>query len=58
MVLIAIGLAGLILATVQHRALKELREECPDLPRSAAGTMAFLILALGLLAFFGAIVRH
>jgi hypothetical protein len=42
----------------QRRALKRLREESPDLPRSAAGSMAVLIMVLGILAFFGAIIRH
>ncbi|MEJ2320358.1 MAG: hypothetical protein P8Y21_13615 [Gemmatimonadales bacterium] len=50
---------SLIMANLQHRrALKRLREESPDLPRSAAGSMAVLIMVLGILAFFGAIIRH
>jgi len=59
MLMIAIGLVGLLLANVQHRrAVKALREECPDLPISAAGTMAVVIMVLGILAFVGALVRH
>ena len=59
MVIIGIGLIGMVLANVQHRrALRTLRKESPDLPRSAAGTMAVLIMVLGVIAFFGALVRH
>jgi putative membrane protein len=59
MLMISIGLVGLLLANLQHRrVLKDLREECPGLPRSVAGSMAVLIIVLGLLAFFGAVLRH
>ena len=59
MVMIAIGLVGLLLANVQHRrALKALREECPELPISVAGAMAVAIMVLGCLAFVGALIRH
>jgi len=52
MVMIAIGLVGLALANVQHRrALTALRSQCPDLPRSTAGGSAWIIMALGIVAF-------
>ncbi len=59
MVMIGIGLVGLTLANLQHwRAMRALRKECPGLPPSVAGGKAILIMVLGLLAFFGALVRH
>ena len=59
MVMISIGLVGLLLANVQHRrALKALREECPDLPISVASAMAVAIMVLGFLAFVGALIRN
>jgi putative membrane protein len=58
-IMIAIGLAALALATVQHRrASKILRERCPDLPPSLAGVMAALIALLGILALLSAILRQ
>ncbi len=59
MLMIAIGLVGLLLANVQHRrALRTLREECPGLPFSVAGTMAVVIMVLGVVAFVGTLIRH
>jgi inner membrane protein YidH len=58
LVMIAIGLLSLILADRQERrALKALRERCPELPMPIAGIVAVLIAVLGVLAFIGAIVR-
>jgi putative membrane protein len=58
LVMIAIGLVGLILAHLQERrALKSLRERCPELPVPISGAMAVLIALLGVLALVGAIVR-
>ena len=58
LVMIAIGLLSLILADCQERrALKALRERCPELPKPIAGMVAMLIAFLGVLAFIGAIVR-
>lgn len=58
-IMIASGLVALALATVQHRrALKVLRERCPDLPPSVAGVMAAFIALLGILALLGAILRQ
>lgn len=57
MVMIAIGLIGLVVANVQHRrTLKSLRKKCPDLPRSTAGMFAVIIMAMGILAFIGALL--
>ena len=59
MVMIAVGLISLVLANVQHRrAMKALRADCPDLPRSVAGATAVLIMGLGILAFMGAMLRQ
>jgi len=58
LVMISIGLASLILADRQERrALKALRERCPELPRPIAGVVAVLIALLGVLALIGAILR-
>jgi hypothetical protein len=56
--MITIGLVGLILANWQERrAVKALRERCPDLPTSVSGVMAVLIALFGLLALIGALLR-
>ena len=56
--MIIIGLVGLILAHLQERrALKSLRERCPELPVPISGVMAVLIALLGVLALVGAILR-
>jgi putative membrane protein len=56
--MISIGLVSLILADRQERrALKALRDRCPQLPRPIAGVVAVLIALLGVLALIGAILR-
>ena len=58
LVMITIGLVGLILANWQERrAVKALRERCPDLPTSVSGVMAALIALLGVMALIGALLR-
>ena len=58
LVMIAIGLLSLILADRQERrALKALRERCPELPPPTGGIVAVLVALLGVLALIGAIVR-
>src|SRR6516165_9867034 len=58
LVMITIGLVGLILASWQERrALRALRERCPELPRSISGVMAVLIMLVGVLALIGAVLR-
>ena len=48
--MITIGLVGLILANWQERrAVKALRERCPELPPSISGVMAVLIALFGVL---------
>jgi hypothetical protein len=48
----------LILANWQaRRAVKALRERCPELPTSVSGVMAVLIALLGVLALIGALLR-
>jgi hypothetical protein len=55
---IIIGLVGLILAHFQERrAVKSLRERCPELPVPISGLIAVLIALLGVLALVGTIVR-
>jgi putative membrane protein len=57
-VMITIGLVGLILANWQERrAVKSLRERCPELPPSVSGLMAVLIALFGVLALIGALIR-
>ena len=57
--MIAIGLIALLLASLQHRrSPKALRDRCPDLPASLAGVTAVLIALLGILALVGAILRQ
>jgi putative membrane protein len=58
LIMIVIGLVGLALANwQQRRAVKNLRERCPQLPSPAAGIMSWMIAMLGLLALVGAILR-
>jgi putative membrane protein len=58
LIMIVIGLVSLILADWQgRRALKALRQRCPELPTPIAGTVAVLIALLGVLALIGAILR-
>jgi putative membrane protein len=58
LIMIAVGLLSLILADWQERrALKALRERCPELPTPIAGIVAVLIALLGVLALIGAILR-
>lgn len=58
LVMISIGLVSLILANWQERrAVKVLRERCPNLPTSVSGVMAMLIALFGILALIGALIR-
>jgi putative membrane protein len=58
LIMITIGLVGLILASWQERrAVKALRERCPELPRPVSGVMAVLIMLFGVLALIGALLR-
>jgi putative membrane protein len=58
LLMIIIGLVGLILAHLQERrALKSLRERCPELPVPVSGAMAVLIALLGVLALLGILLR-
>jgi putative membrane protein len=54
--MIAIGLLALASASIQHhQALKVLRAQSPDLPRSTAGAVAVVIVLLGVLAVMGVV---
>jgi putative membrane protein len=56
--MVAIGLVSLVLATVQHRrAVRMIRQQCPGLPASHASILAVLLAGLGILALCGAILR-
>jgi putative membrane protein len=58
LIMIIIGLVGLIFAHLQERrALKSLRERCPELPVPISGVITVLIALLGVLALVGAILR-
>ena len=58
MVMIAMGSAALMVATMQHLfELRALRAHCPGLPRSVSGLMGALLALLGVVALAGAIVR-
>ena len=58
LIMIGLGLCSLIVANwQQRRALKSLRERCPQLPAPAAGILSWMIVLLGLLALIGAILR-
>jgi len=58
LIMIMIGLIGLILANQQQRrAVKALRDRCPELPAPVAGVMAMSIGLLGLLALTSALLR-
>ena len=58
LMMITLGLVGLILANWRdRRAVKALRERCPDLPKSVSGVMAVLIALFGVLALIGALLR-
>jgi putative membrane protein len=58
LIMIVIGLVSLILADRQdRRAVKALRERCPELPTPIGGVITVLIALLGVLALIGAILR-
>lgn len=58
LIMITIGLISLLLANWQERrALKALRERCPELPIPVSGIVALLIMLFGVLALIGAILR-
>lgn len=58
LLMITIGLGGLILANWQERrAMKALRERCPELPQSISSVISVLIALLGVLALIGALLR-
>jgi inner membrane protein YidH len=56
--MVAIGLVSLVLASAQHRrAMAAIRRQCPGLPISHAGVLAVLLAGLGIVALFGAVLR-
>jgi len=56
--MISLGLLSILLGTFEHRrAMKELKAQYPDMPRSTAGMLAALMAALGIVALFVVIFR-
>ena len=58
MIMIAIGIIALTMATIQHRGqINAIRRVYDGVPRSIAGWVAALVSVLGLLAIFAVIFR-
>jgi putative membrane protein len=56
--MVAIGLVSLVLASIQHRsAVTSLRRQCPGLPVSHSSILALLLAGLGIIALAGAVLR-
>jgi putative membrane protein len=56
--MVAIGLTSLVLAIAQHRrAERDIRRQCPGLPRSYAGVLAIVLAGLGIVALCGTFLR-
>lgn len=56
--MIVIGLSALLVASLQHwRALKALREQAPELPKSLAAAAGWLIALLGFVALLATMFR-
>lgn len=59
LLMVGAGLVPLVLATLQHRQnMRVMRADFPKMPRSRAGVVAALILALGILAMIAVIFRQ
>jgi len=59
MILILVGLGSLLAATVQHRSdRKALSALDPEVPRSMAALLAFVIAVLGIAAFIVVLLRE
>ena len=58
-VMISIGLAMVLLATIQHvKTVRKLRTQYVDVPYSLAAVFAFLVSMLGILALLDIVVRR
>jgi len=58
MMMIAIGIIGLAMATIQHRGqLNQIRRDYDGVPRSIAGWLAALVSVLGIVAIVAVIFR-
>jgi len=58
LLMIGIGLLSLIFTDIQHkRVMKKMSKECPGLPKSLSGLMSWLIVIVGILAFFGTVLK-
>lgn len=59
MILIGFGFVGLLFAEIQHHAaIKQLKEEYPQIRHSLSQIFAILILVFGLVLFLAALMRH
>ena len=58
LMLIGLGVVALVMADVQHRAsVRVLRKSYNELPRSVAGTIAWLVAGLGILVWLAVLIR-
>jgi putative membrane protein len=59
LVMITFGLVSLLAGTVQHvTSMRQLRAQCPGIPRSVAALLAGLISILGILALLAVLFRQ
>jgi putative membrane protein len=59
LMMITFGLVSLALGTVQHvTSLRQLRAQCPGIPRSVAALLAGLMSILGLVALLAVLFRQ
>ena len=59
LVMIGVGVAALVLATLQHRHLtKRLKTQYPQAPKSLSRVLAVLIASLGILALVTAFLQE
>ncbi len=59
MIMILFGFIGLLFANVQHHAaMKKLKKDYPNVPRSLSSVLAILILMFGLALFLAALFRQ
>jgi putative membrane protein len=59
MIMISFALVGLLLAMIQnHNAIKKIKQNYPEVPRSISSLLAIFILVFGLALFLGALFRQ
>jgi putative membrane protein len=58
LMLIGLGVVALVMADVQHRAsVRVLKGSYSELPRSVAGTIAWLVAGLGIVVWLAVLIR-